>query len=59
MKTKTFDCVEMKHKASLRIYEDTKNLSLDQRIAYWQQKSDEFLKKQQERKFGEKNENYL
>jgi hypothetical protein len=47
---KTFDCVEMKRKAALRIYEETKNLSLDQRIAYWQQKSDEFLRKQQERK---------
>ena len=50
MKTKTFDCVEMKRKAALRIYDETKNLSLDQRIDYWQQKSNEFLRKQQERR---------
>lgn len=50
MKTKTFDCVEMKRKAAQRINEETKDFSLDQRIAYWQKKSDEFLEKQKERK---------
>ena len=49
MKAKTFDCVEMKRKAALRIYEETKNMSLEQRQSYWQRKSDEFLKKQRER----------
>ena len=50
MKTKTFDCIEMKRKAAERIYEETKDFTLEQRIAYWQQKSDAFLRKQQERK---------
>ena len=50
MKTKTFDCVEMKRKAASRIYEETKNLSLEEREAYWQRKSEEFLRKQEARK---------
>jgi len=49
MKAKTFDCVEMKRDAALRIYEETKHMSLEQRQSYWQRKSDEFLKKQRER----------
>ena len=50
MKAKMFDCVEMKREAALRIHEETKNMSLEQRQSYWQRKSDEFLKKQRERK---------
>ena len=50
MKAKTFDCVDMKRKAAERIYEETKDLSLEERQAYWREKSDLFLKKQQERK---------
>ena len=53
MKPKTFDCIEMKRKASLRIYEETKDMSFEQEVAYWQQKSDEFLRKQEERKSGQ------
>ena len=47
---KTFDCVEMKRKAAERIYEETKDFTVEQRIAYWQQKNDAFLQKQKERK---------
>jgi hypothetical protein len=50
MKTKTFDCVEMKRKAALRIYEETKDLSLEDREAYWRRKNDAFLAKQEARK---------
>ena len=50
MKTKTFDCVEMKRSAALRIYEETKDLSLEDREAYWRGKSDAFLEKQEARK---------
>jgi len=49
MKPKAFDCVEMKREAALRIYEETKHMSLEERQSYWQRKSDEFLKKQRER----------
>lgn len=32
---KTFDCVEMKHKIQDKIYEETKNLSREELIAYF------------------------
>jgi len=39
MKTeKTFDCVEMKRKASLRIYEETKDMTRAEKLAYWRGK---------------------
>lgn len=47
---KTFDCVEMKRKAAERIYEETKDMSLKERTAYWQKKNDAFLQKHDERK---------
>ncbi|MFA6243121.1 MAG: hypothetical protein WC655_19445 [Candidatus Hydrogenedentales bacterium] len=45
MKTKTFDCVEMKRAAALRIYEETKSLSLEERQAYWRAKHDNLTRK--------------
>lgn len=41
---KTFDCVEMKRAGSLRIYEETKYLTLDEEIAYWNKRSKEMLR---------------
>jgi hypothetical protein len=35
MKTKTFDCVEMKRKAGQRIYEQLKGKSVEQQIEFW------------------------
>ncbi len=49
-KTKDFDCVEMKRKAAERIYEETKDMSLDERIEYWRTKEREFLQAQATRK---------
>jgi UTP:GlnB (protein PII) uridylyltransferase len=49
MKTKTFDCVEMKRKAALRIYEETKDLSLEDREGYWRRKNEAFLAKREAR----------
>jgi hypothetical protein len=46
MKTKTFDCVQMKRKASLRIYEETKNLTFEERVEYWRRKSEEAAARQ-------------
>lgn len=36
MKNKTFDCVEMKRQAQERIYEETKGMTTEQRLAYRQ-----------------------
>jgi hypothetical protein len=42
---KTFDCVEMMHAGALRIYEEMKNMTKEQRLAYWRQKDEEARKK--------------
>jgi hypothetical protein len=34
-KTKIFDCVEMKREAQEKIYEEIKNMSMDDEIKYW------------------------
>jgi len=46
MKTKTFDCVEMKRKAATRIHEQTAGMTLDQKIEYWRRRSEEFRAEQ-------------
>ncbi len=35
MKTKTFDCVEMKHEGARRIYEELKDKTVEEQIDYW------------------------
>jgi len=50
MKTKAFDCVEMKRQAASRIYEETQGMTLEERQAYWRDKHAAFLKRQEERK---------
>ncbi len=51
MKTKTFDCVEMKRRAAERIYQETKDLTLTERIDYWRRRSEEF-RRERERLLG-------
>ena len=34
-KRKTLDCVEMMHKGALRIFEDTKGMTIDEELVYW------------------------
>jgi len=48
MKTKTFDCVEMKRKAAARIHEQIGDLALEQKIEYWRRRSEEFRAEQEE-----------
>ena len=47
MKTKTFDCVEMKRRGSERIHEATKNLTSEQKVAYWRERSRQFREEQE------------
>lgn len=42
MKTKTFDCVEMKRRGAARIHERLKNMTLQQKIDYWHWRSQAF-----------------
>jgi hypothetical protein len=41
---KPFDCVEMKHQGSERIRQETKNMSVDEEIAYWKEKTEKLSK---------------
>ncbi len=49
MKTKTFDCVEMKRRGAARIYEETKDLSLEEQIEFWRRRSEAFRREQEQR----------
>ena len=42
---KAFDCVEMKRAAAQRIHETLKDMTREERIAYWQQKNEETRKR--------------
>jgi len=44
-KTKTFDCVEMKRQAALRIHAETKGMTIEEELAYWKQQRVEPLDK--------------
>ena len=43
MKTKTFDCVEMMHRGALRIYEETKGMTVEEELAYWRERHAEAI----------------
>ena len=45
MRQKTFDCVKMQRKGALRIYEDTKAMTFEEKVQYWRRKSDEALRR--------------
>lgn len=44
MKTKTFDCVEMKREASERIYQQLKGKSVKEQIEFWQKIEEKYKK---------------
>ena len=44
IKTKSFDCVEMIDRAALRIYEETKDMTVEEELAYWRMRQAEALK---------------
>ena len=41
MKKKSFDCVEMKRKGARRVYEATKDMTVEQEIEYWRHRTEE------------------
>jgi len=51
MKTKTFDCVEMKRRGAELVQKKLEGKSPAQKLEYWQKATDE-LKKLQKRKQG-------
>jgi len=43
MMTKTFDCVEMMHRAATRIRSTTKDMSESEELSYWDKRREELL----------------
>ncbi len=52
MKTKTFDCVEMKRQAAARIQETIGKMTLEEKVAYWRGRNEAFLREQRELRSG-------
>ncbi len=46
-KRKTFDCVEMQHRGGEKIQEETKGMTLEQKLDFWQRRSQELRRRQQ------------
>ncbi len=42
-KEKTFDCVEMMHRGAMRIYEETKGMTIQEELAYWRERHAETM----------------
>jgi len=47
MKTKTFDCVEMKRRGAEAVLKRTAGMTPEQEIEYWRKRSEEFHNEQQ------------
>ena len=41
MRTKKFDCVEMKRKGARKVYEATKDMTLEEEVEYWRTRTRE------------------
>ena len=45
-----FDCVKMKHDIQAKIYEEIKDMTVDERMAYFRRGSEEFRREMAQRK---------
>jgi len=50
MKTKTFDCVEMKRKGAEKVRQETAGMTPEQELAYWQRGTEELRSLQRSRR---------
>ncbi|MDJ0509522.1 MAG: hypothetical protein QNJ64_09755 [Crocosphaera sp.] len=44
MKVKQFDCLQMKHLGSKKIYEEIINMNIEEELRYWQEASKELVR---------------
>ncbi len=56
MKTKTFDCVEMKHKGAQRIMDEIKKMTSEEQLNYWKKATEEFRTLQRQKGKEQKQE---
>jgi hypothetical protein len=47
MKTKKFDCVEMKRRGAERVHNIIKDMTPQQELEYWRKRSEEFKQEQE------------
>jgi len=47
MKTKTFDCVEMKRRGAELLRQRLDGMTLEQEVEFWRQRSEEFQREQE------------
>ncbi len=48
MKNKTYNCVEMKHRAAQRIHNNLKNMSTEEKLSYWNNRYTAMIKRVKE-----------
>jgi hypothetical protein len=48
MKTKTFDCVEMKRQGAAKVQAELEGMTREQRAEYWRRSSEEFRREQEQ-----------
>jgi hypothetical protein len=48
MKTKTFDCVEMKQRGAEQVQQELMDMTPEEEIAFWQKGTEELRQKQQQ-----------
>ena len=48
MKTKTFDCVQMKRRGAARVQQQIANLTPEQELEFWRKQTDTLRRRQQE-----------
>ena len=46
MRAKAFDCIAMKRRGAIRVYEQTKDMTLDEQVAFWKERSAALRKRQ-------------
>jgi len=56
MKTKTFDCVEMKRRGAVKVQEAIAGMEPQQESQYWRDQTERLRKRQQEVKSGERSD---
>ncbi|MFQ5353217.1 MAG: hypothetical protein ACE5D3_09130, partial [Candidatus Binatia bacterium] len=54
MKTKTFDCVEMKRRGAARVQEAIAGMEPQQESQYWRDQTERLRKRQQEIQYGKR-----
>jgi len=46
MKTKSFDCVEMKREGTRHVYQQIKNMTIEEELTFWKKKTTRLRQRQ-------------